>query len=289
MNRKTRTALLALMTSVLFFTACVSAEQPSAEDVSAGAAASGETSPGSAPVKGGGSGTGENGRESSKKPAGKEILRKAAETAEKAADNAVAGKNGETDDDDKEEDKAEQPFSNDHMEREEDPQEQVRESEDSEERDCGKSEEERSAKGNGDTPAGEESESSHIHDWVEQTKTVHHDETGHYEEVRTGTRTVVDEEAYDEPVCEMKCICSACGYEADSADEIGDHLDSHYDPKLGYIDASYSVQEVITDVIHHPESSHEEPVYEEQWIIDSEAWEETVFTGYRCSICGAVR
>ena len=40
----------------------------------------------------------------------------------------------------------------------------------------------------------EHQESVHTHDWVEQTKTVHHDETGHYEDVQSGTRTVVDEE-----------------------------------------------------------------------------------------------
>ena len=234
-------------------------------------------------------GTGETGREESKKQAGEEILREAGETARKTIDRAVAGKNGEADEKEKEEVKEEQPFPNDPVEREEDVQEQVWESEDSAEEDHGNSGEERAVKGSGDIRDEQESESPHIHDWVEQTKTVHHDETGHYEEVMTGKKTVVDEEAYDEPVYEIKCVCSACGYEADSTDEIGDHMDSHYDPELGYIDASYSVQEVVTDVIHHPEVSHEEPVYEEQWIIDSEAWDETVVTGYRCSTCGAVK
>ena len=254
MNRIAGTALVVMMTSLFFFTACVSTEQSPPEGVSAAGADRGETSPGAAPVKKDGSGTGETGREESKKQAGEEILREAGETARKTI-----------------------------------VQEQVWESEDSAEEDHGNSGEERAVKGSGDIRDEQESESPHIHDWVEQTKTVHHDETGHYEEVMTGKRTVVDEEAYDEPVYEIKCVCSACGYEADSTDEIGDHMDSHYDPELGYIDASYSVQEVVTDVIHHPEVSHEEPVYEEQWIIDSEAWDETVVTGYRCSTCGAVK
>ena len=289
MNRIAGTALVVMMTSLFFFTACVSSEQSPPEGVSAAGADRGETSPGAAPVKKDGSGTGETGREESKKQAGEEILREAGETARKTIDRSVAGKNGEADEKEKEEVKEEQPFPNDPVEREEDVQEQVWESEDSAEEDHGNSGEERAVKGSGDIRDEQESESPHIHDWVEQTKTVHHDETGHYEEVMTGKRTVVDEEAYDEPVYEIKCVCSACGYEADSTDEIGDHMDSHYDPELGYIDASYSVREVVTDVIHHPEVSHEEPVYEEQWIIDSEAWDETVVTGYRCSTCGAVK
>ena len=289
MNRIEGTALVVMMTSLFFFTACVSTEQSPPEGVSAAGADRGETPPGAAPVKKDGSGTGETGREESKKQAGEEILREAGETARKTIDRSVAGKNGEADEKEKEEVKEEQPFPNDPVEREEDVQEQVWESEDSAEEDHGNSGEERAVKGSGDIRDEQESESPHIHDWVEQTKTVHHDETGHYEEVMTGKRTVVDEEAYDEPVYEIKCVCSACGYEADSTDEIGDHMDSHYDPELGYIDASYSVREVVTDVIHHPEVSHEEPVYEEQWIIDSEAWDETVVTGYRCSTCGAVK
>lgn len=289
MNRVVRTALTVMMTSLFFLTACVSTEQPPPEGVHAAGAAPGETSSGAAPVKKDDSGTGENGQEGSKKQAGEEILRKAAETAKKTTDRAVTGKNGEADEKEKEEVKEEQPLPDDPMERKEDAQEQVWEPEDSEEEDHGNGEEERAVKESGDIRDKQESEGTHTHDWVEQTKTVHHDETGHYEEVMTGNRTVVDEEAYDEPVYEIKCVCSACGYEADSTDEIGDHMDSHYDPELGYIDASYSVQEVVTDVIHHPEVSHEEPVYEQQWVIDSEAWDETVVTGYRCSSCGAVK
>ena len=133
----------------------------------------------------------------------------------------------------------------------------------------------------------EHQESVHTHDWVEQTKTVHHDETGHYEDVQSGTRTVVDEEAWDEPVYETKAVCNACGYEADSTSEINDHLDTHYDPELGYSDASYSTKRVQVDTIHHSAKTHEEPVYEQEWVVDSEAWDEEVVTGYRCRTCGA--
>ena len=159
---------------------------------------------------------------------------------------------------------------------EEDTPEETREHDDSSDDDGGK-----------DSHEEEHQESSHTHDWVKQTKTVHHDEEGHFEDVQKGTRTVVDEEAWDEPVYETKAVCSACGYEADSTSEINDHLDTHYDPELGYSDASYSTKRVQVDTIHHPEKTHEEPVYEQEWRVDRKAWDETVVTGYRCRTCGA--
>ena len=159
---------------------------------------------------------------------------------------------------------------------EEDTPEETREHDDSSDDEGGK-----------DSHEEEHQESSHTHDWVKQTKTVHHDEEGHFEDVQKDTRTVVDEEAWDEPVYETKAVCSACGYEADSTSEINDHLDTHYDPELGYSDASYSTKRVQVDTIHHPEKTHEEPVYEQEWRVDRKAWDETVVTGYRCRICGA--
>ena len=159
---------------------------------------------------------------------------------------------------------------------EEDTPEETREHDDSSDDDGGK-----------DSHEEEHQESSHTHDWVKQTKTVHHNEEGHFEDVQKGTRTVVDEEAWDEPVYETKAVCSACGYEADSTSEINDHLDTHYDPELGYSDASYSTKRVQVDTIHHPEKTHEEPVYEQEWRVDRKAWDETVVTGYRCRTCGA--
>ena len=289
MNKTAFTAILILILSSVFCTACVSANKAAESDVSAAETSSEETPAGVLPDKKDSTGTEDKGHKGSKWKAGEEILEKAGKTAAETAGEAVPGKNGISDEDEKEEDEAQQPLPEDHMERQETSQEQVLESEDSEEDDRKEREEDDAVKENGDTRKEEGKKSTHIHDWVEQTETIHHDETGHFEEVKTGTRTVVAEEAYDAPVYQTKCVCSACGYEADSVDEISGHLDSHYDPQLGYIDAGYSVQEVVTDVIHHPESSHEEPVFEEKWIVDSEAWDETVVTGYRCSTCGAVK
>ena len=285
MNKAVFTAILAMTISLVLCTACVSNKNTAEREVSA----ADKTTAGAVPDNKGSSRTEGKGQNGSERTAGEEILEKAGKTAADTAARAVTGKNTTADEDEKEEDEAQQSLPDDHMERQENSQEQIWESEDSENDDRDEKEEDDAVEESGDDPEEEEHENSHVHDWVEQTEIIHHDETGHFEEVKTGTRTVVDEEAYEEPVYQMKCVCSACGYEADSVDEIGSHMDSHYDPQLGYIDASYSVQEVVTDVIRHPESSHEEPVFEKQWIVDSEAWDETVVTGYRCSTCGAVK
>ena len=123
---------------------------------------------------------------------------------------------------------------------------------------------------------------SHTHNWVEETETVYHEETGHYKSVKVGTKTVVDEEAWDEDVYVDIDVCSACGYETTSDSDIREHIADVHD-----FEASYGVVSEVVDTIHHPASTHEEDVYEDQWVVDSEAWSETVVTGYYCPECGA--
>ena len=139
--------------------------------------------------------------------------------------------------------------------------------------------------GSGNQSSGD----SHVHNWAERTETVTHEETGHYETVKVGTKTVVDEEAWTESVYEMLAVCDACGYTSDSTEDINNHLYDHYDPDLGYVDAGYSVQNVLVDTIDHPAVTHEEPVYEDKWVVDSEAWSEKKVVGYYCTECGATK
>ena len=98
--------------------------------------------------------------------------------------------------------------------------------------------------------------SSHTHNWAERTETVYHDEQGHYESVRVGTETVVDEGAWDEPVYDGKCVCSECGYSTFSESDIVNHIADVHD-----FDASYGVVSEQVDTIHHSAVTHEEPVY----------------------------
>ena len=144
----------------------------------------------------------------------------------------------------------------------------------------------------GQDPSGSGNQSSgdsHVHNWAERTETVTHEETGHYESVKVGTKTVVDQEAWDEPVYEELAVCDACGYTSSSTEDINNHLYDHYDPELGYVDAGYSVKNVQVDTIHHSAVTHEEPVYEDKWVVDSEAWSEKKIVGYYCTECGATK
>lgn len=120
---------------------------------------------------------------------------------------------------------------------------------------------------------------AHVHTWVTNTETVHHDEVGHYEDVVVGTRTVVDEEEYDEPVVKTEAVCSC-----------GEILRTDYDfaLHLGFYPHSYGVEDVIVDYIHHDAVTHEENITETQWIVDSPAWDETISITV-CSGCGATR
>ena len=125
------------------------------------------------------------------------------------------------------------------------------------------------------------SEPKHEHHWVEKTRTVHH-EDGHYETVQTGTKTVVDSDAWDEPVYDSVCECSECGAEFSDEDDAAYHVVAEHNNE-----ASWSVHDVQVDTIHHPAETHEEPVYEEQWVDDS--WDEEVSDGYYCDECGATK
>ena len=114
------------------------------------------------------------------------------------------------------------------------------------------------------------SQPEHTHSWVEQTTTVTHDATGHYE-------TVVVKDAWDEEIIERRAVCG-CG-----AVFIDDYAwEKHFiDDECIY---GYSVRPVVVDIIHH------EAETKEVWIEDSPARTETVGTGsYICSTCGVTK
>ena len=100
------------------------------------------------------------------------------------------------------------------------------------------------------------------HNWVAITETVHHDEVGHYEYV------IVKEEG-------RWYKCPRCGDEFYS-------LDSYY----SHFDNNHSDTSFLRDSYTHGRIPAE---YEEKWIIDKKAYDETVTTGYKCSVCGKTK
>ena len=135
-------------------------------------------------------------------------------------------------------------------------------------------------------------EDEHKHNYnIPITKTVHHPaetKTVHHDAVtRQETYTVVDKEAYDEPVYDSHYVCKACGQDfGKDGIAVGDHSAIY-----GH---SYEVKKVQTGTKHHDAVTHQEtktvvvtPAYDETVVV-KQAYDETVTTGYKCS-CGATK
>ena len=109
------------------------------------------------------------------------------------------------------------------------------------------------------------SEKEHVHgdncEWVVDkpawTETVEHPEEGHWEEV-------VVQEAWDEEVTRIGTFCHNCGFEIHSIDEWIAHSKASNGQCMSYGDKE------VTEIIHH------EAVVENQWVVDKEAWTETI-------------
>lgn len=99
--------------------------------------------------------------------------------------------------------------------------------------------------------------SGHTHDWVVQTKTVHHDAVTH--------------EKWVEPSVQEHSICGGCGEDITGIEE--EHIEASL--LSGGNCGSWHTEYVTVD-------GHYETV------VDAAAWDEDVPNGYRCSTCGAV-
>ena len=135
----------------------------------------------------------------------------------------------------------------------------------------------------------------HKHNYnIPITKTVHHDavtKTVHHDAVtRQETYTVVDKEAYDEPVYETHVVCKVCGQDFGKGEAASDQAGIH-SAEFGH---SYHSTKVQVGTKHHDTVTHQEtktvtvtPAYDETVIV-KQAYDETVITGYKCS-CGATK
>lgn len=133
---------------------------------------------------------------------------------------------------------------------------------------------------------------SHSHSWNTVTKVVHHEaetKTVHHEAItKTETITVVDREAYDEPIYETRYICNRCDFSTKDGGEITDHT-------LDVCGGGWKAGKVQIGTKHHDAITHQEdrtvivkPAWDEVVIVKP-AWDETVITGYKCSSCGATK
>ena len=122
-----------------------------------------------------------------------------------------------------------------------------------------------------DTPA-------HQHNWVAQTKTVHHDA-----QYKTVHHDAVTHQVWHDPVTEEHYICNQCG--ADITSDPWGHIDNSLlnGGNCGGYHSSY-----VTVKQGYYETVTDKAAYDEQVQL-SAAWNETVTTGYKCSGCGATK
>lgn len=122
-----------------------------------------------------------------------------------------------------------------------------------------------------DTPA-------HQHNWVAQTKTVHHDA-----QYKTVHHDAVTHQVWHDPVTEEHYICNQCG--ADITSDPWGHINNSLmnggncgSYHSAYVTVKQGYYETVTD----------KAAWDEQVLV-SKAWDETVTTGYKCSSCGATK
>lgn len=215
---------------------------------------------------------------------------KGAEVVKKFEDNIKKNPNADTDAVEKETEKAQESA------KEEKSDAKTPETSDSKKSDSGSSNGSKKDEGKSDSkPSGGNSSNSgsnsnsgssskkddtpaHQHNWVAQTKTVHHDA-----QYKTVHHDAVTHQVWHDAVTELHYICNQCGQDITSdpwghlknsalnGGNCGGYHDSYVTVKQGY-------WETVTD----------QAAYDEQVQV-SGAWDETVTTGYKCSSCGATK
>ena len=120
---------------------------------------------------------------------------------------------------------------------------------------------------------------THTHNWVEVYKDVYHAEEGHYENVLVKEAWTESVPVYEE---QYRAICNTCG--ADITSNYIEHTRNHMLNGEGgsYKNVPMQVQ-VGTNTITH------DAVYEKKYVVDKQAWTESVLSGYKCNGCGATK
>lgn len=157
-----------------------------------------------------------------------------------------------------------------------------------------------------ETKTEETEESSapiHEHRWEAITETIHHEaeyETIHHEEAGHYEEKVV-QEAWDEEITEeitsRHDICKACGMDMTQAGFTPSDISAHGLNHMINGEEGGFYTETRTSYV--TTTRHHDALTEQQWIVDQPAWDEqkllkdswdeTIVTGYRCSVCGAVK
>lgn len=131
---------------------------------------------------------------------------------------------------------------------------------------------------NNKTQTESSNKNQHTHNWVEQTKVVYHEASGHYDKVLVTAAWTEEIPVFETVAIE---VCNTCG--ADMTDNVRQHVKAHaIAGEGGSCRTEYIQKQTGTQTVDHPAE------YKEQWKEDKAAWCETVVTGYKCS-CGATK
>lgn len=124
------------------------------------------------------------------------------------------------------------------------------------------------------------SSQTHAHNWIPITSVIQHKEQGHYEKVLISEAWTEEVPVYED---REVMICNDCGAEL-NASNCYDHVEEHLlNGGKGSWREEWKRVQVGTNKINH------DAVYENKWVVDKATWNETVITGYKCSICGETK
>ena len=133
--------------------------------------------------------------------------------------------------------------------------------------------------GSGSSSGGSSSsQSSHTHNWVPVTTTVHHD--AQYQTVHHDAQY---QTVHHDAVTERRSICNQCG-----ADITGNESAHFKNSLLSGGNCGGCHDEYVTVQAAYDEQVLVSAAWDEQVLV-SAAWDETVTTGYKCSTCGATK
>lgn len=124
---------------------------------------------------------------------------------------------------------------------------------------------------------------NHEHNWVAQYKTVHHDAVKQLQ-------TVVDQEAYDEPVYSTRTVTKVMinnytGKYFDSSEEALNYLVN----ELGITAGKGSTGPVQVEETYQSGTTHHDAVTHQEEVVVQDAYDEQILKGYKCSDCGATK
>lgn len=211
---------------------------------------------------------------------------KGAEVVKKFEDNIKKNPNADTDAVEKETEKAQESTKEEKSDAKTPETSDSKKSDSSSKKDEGKSDSKPSggnssnsgSNSNSGSSSKKDDTSAHQHNWVAQTKTVHHDA-----QYKTVHHDAVTHQVWHDAVTEEHYICNQCG--ADITSDPWGHINNSLmnggncgSYHSTYVTVKQGYYETVTD----------QAAYDEQVQV-RDAWDETVTTGYKCSSCGATK